>query len=166
MKRSAVVRAIRPEATQQAPALRAVPAPKTQRPALFTAVVDEVSESGVVLQVGGARVPAKLDPSVHPVVIEGACARRERVLVEEGEGGSLVVLGALRAQPTPGIDAAEAYSIRAKRVAIEAGEEVSLSSQTAALVLRAVGEVETYAERIVSRAEGLHKIVGRMLRLN
>ena len=50
--------------------------------------------------------------------------------------------------------------------AYEAGQELSLSAQTAALVLRAAGEVETFAERIISRAEGVHKIIGRMLRLN
>ncbi len=119
-----------------------------------------------MLQLGSALLPATLDPSVHPVVIEGARARRERVLVEEAEDGSLVVLGALRAQPTPGIDAAETYAIKAKRVSLEAEEELSLSARTAALVLRAIGEVETHAERIVSRAEGVHKIIGRMLRLN
>ena len=76
------------------------------------------------------------------------------------------VLGALRAQPTPGIDIGETYAIKAKRVSLEAEEEVSLAAQTAALVLRAAGEVETYADRIVSRAESVHKIIGRILRLN
>jgi hypothetical protein len=166
MKRHAAVRAIRPAAEQRASELQAAPSPKPQRPGLATALVHEMNEAGVVLQLGSALVPATLDPSVHPVVIEGARARRERVLVEEAADGSLVVLGALRAQPTPGIDAAEAYSIKAKRVSVEAEEEISLSAQTAALALRAVGEVETYAERIISRAEGVHKIIGRMLRLN
>lgn len=166
MKRHAAVRAIRPAAEQRASELQAAPSPKPQRPGLATALVHEMTEEGVVLQLGSALVPATLDPSVHPIVIEGARARRERVLVEEAEDGSLVVLGALRAQPTPGIDAAESYSIKAKRVSVEAEEEVSLSAKTAALALRAIGEVETYAERIVSRAEGVHKIIGRMLRLN
>jgi hypothetical protein len=184
MKRASVVREIRPVAEPQAPRLRAVPAPDSnvrgagssqvasvpnrgeQRPGLTTAIVDEIRETGVVLLLRGALVPATLDASVHLLVIEGARARGERVLVEVADDGSVVVLGALRAQPTPGIDAADAYSIQAKRISLEAGEELSLKAQTAALVLRAVGEVETYAERIMSRAEGLHKIVGRMLRLN
>jgi hypothetical protein len=166
MKRPAPVRAIRSIAEQPAPKLEAVPSPKPQRPGLATALVHAITETGIVLQLGSALVPATLDPSVHPVVIEGARARRERVLVEEAADGSLVILGALRAQPTPGIDTAEAYSIKAKRVSVEAEEEISLSAQTAALAIRAVGEVETFAERIVSRAEGVHKIIGRMLRLN
>jgi hypothetical protein len=166
MKRHAAVRAIRPAAEQRASELQTAPSPKPQRPGLATALVREMTEAGVVLELGSALVPATLDPSVHPVVIEGARARRERVLVEEAADGSLVVLGALRAQPTPGIDAAEAYSIKAKRISVEAEEEISLSAQTAALAVRAIGEVETYAERIISRAEGVHKIIGRMLRLN
>ena len=175
MKRAATVREIRPGARREAPALRAVePAPTQEaprpeavrRPALATARVVEVSEAGVVVAIGNARMDATLDPSVSPVVIEGACARGERVLVEEGEDGALVVLGALRAQPTPGIDAAEEYAIKAKRVSLEASEELSLTAQAAALVLRAAGEVETYADRILTRAESVHKIVGRILRLN
>jgi hypothetical protein len=156
MKRAAAAREIRPP-------VEAAPA---RRPSLATALVHEIGEGGVVIAIGGALAPAALDPSVSPVVIEGACARRERVIVEEDEHGAFVVLGALRAQPTPGIDAAEAYAIRAGRISIEAGDELSLSAQAAALVLRAAGEMESYADRIVSRAESVHKIIGRILRLN
>lgn len=166
MKRTSPVRAIRAAAEKRAPELHAVAAPQPRRQGLATALVHEITETGVTLQLGGSLVRGALDPSVHPVVIEGARARRERVLVEEAEDGTLVILGALRAQPTPGIDAAEAYSIKAKRVSVEAEQEISLSAQTAALALRAAGEVETFAERIISRAEGVHKIIGRMLRLN
>jgi hypothetical protein len=165
MKRATNVRGIEAAAEKRRPRLEPVPGP-APRPALFTAEVHELREDGVMLGIGATLLPAKLDPSVHPTVLEGARARHERVLVEEREGGTLVVIGALRTQPTPGVDAAESYSIKAKRISLEAGEELSLSAQTAAVVLRAVGEVETYAERIISRAEGVHKIVGRMLRLN
>ncbi|MDI1446896.1 hypothetical protein [Polyangium sp. 6x1] len=165
MKRATNVRGIEAAAAKRGPRLQPVPGP-APRPALFTAEVHEIDADGVVLGIGNSTAPAKLDPSVHPTVVEGARARRERVLVEEGEDGVLVVIGALRTQPTPGVDAAESYSIKAKRISLEAGEELSLSAQTAAVVLRAIGEVETYAERILSRAEGVHKIVGRMLRLN
>jgi len=176
MKRAAVVRKIGPAGAPSTPALEAVPAPgrrpasmgprAARAPGLATALVHEIGEAGVVVALGGRLVPATLDPSVSPVVIEGACARRERVIVEEDERGAVVVLGALRAQPTPGIDDAESYAIRAGRLSLEAREELSLSAQAAALVLRAAGEVETYADRIVSRAESVHKIIGRILRLN
>lgn len=45
-------------------------------------------------------------------------------------------------------------------------DEVTLTAHGAGVVLRALGEVETYAERIISRADGIHKIIGRMLQLN
>lgn len=165
MKRATNVRGIEAASAKRGPRLQPVPGP-ARRPALFTAEVHALREDGVVLGIGHTTAPAKLDPSVHPTVIEGARARCERVLVEEDADGTLVVIGALRTQPTPGVDAAESYTIKAKRIALDAGEELSLSAQTAAVVLRAIGEVETYAERILSRAEGVHKIVGRMLRLN
>lgn len=163
MKRANVVSLVE-NAEKRAPKLEPVTLPAL-KPTLLTAQVHEVTPERIVLAFGRTTADAKLDPSVHPSVIEGACRRHERVLVEENEEG-LVVIGALRTQPTPGIDEAESYAIKAKRIAIEAGDEVSLTTQTAAVVLRAVGEVETFAERIISRAEGVHKIVGRMLRLN
>ncbi|MRG92164.1 hypothetical protein [Polyangium spumosum] len=165
MKRATIVRGIEAAAEKRRVRLQPVPKP-APRPALFTAEIHEIHDDGVTLGIGLTLERAKLHPSVHKAVVEGARARHERVLVEEGEGGALVVLGALRTQPTPGVDAAETYTIQAKRITLEAGEELSLSAQTAAVVLRAIGEVETYAERILSRAEGVHKIVGRMLRLN
>jgi hypothetical protein len=118
----------------------------------------------LLLDVDGATVEAKRDLHLHPNVLETALRTGEVVLVAERE--ELTVVGALRTQPTPGIDAGESFHIRAKRVRVEATEEISLGAAAATVVLRAVGEVETYADRIVSRAEQLHKLVGRMLRLN
>jgi hypothetical protein len=163
MKRANVV-SIAETAEKRAPKLEPVSLPAL-KPTLLTAQVHEVTPERVVLAFGRTTADAKLDPAVNPTVIEGACRRGERVLVEENSEG-LVVIGALRTQPTPGIDEAESYAIKAKRIALEGSEELSLTAQTAAVVLRAVGEVETFAERIISRAEGVHKIVGRMLRLN
>jgi hypothetical protein len=163
MKRAKVVSIVE-TAEKRAPKLEPVSVPML-KPTLLTAQVHEVTADRIVLAFGKTTADAKLDPAVHRSVIEGACRRQERVLVEENEEG-FVVIGALRTQPTPGIDEAESYAIKAKRVAIEGSEEVSLSTQTAAVVVRAVGEVETFAERIISRAEGVHKIIGRMLRLN
>lgn len=163
MKRANLVSLVEPS-EKRAPKLEPVSVPMLKA-TLLTAQVHEVTPERVVLAFGKTTSDAKLDPAVHPSVIEGACRRRERVLVEENEDG-FVVIGALRTQPTPGIDEAESYAIKAKRVTVEGAEEVSLSAQTAAVVLRAAGEVETFADRIISRAEGVHKIIGRMLRLN
>ncbi|HVY47569.1 MAG TPA: hypothetical protein VHB21_16885 [Minicystis sp.] len=117
------------------------------------------------VEIAGEARDALVDRAVHPAVVAGAFERGERVLVEVDARGVPTVVGALRTRPTPGLEAAEEFVIQAKRLVLR-GDEVSLATAAAAVVLRAAGEVETYAERIVSRAEGLHKIVGRMLRLN
>src|SRR5262245_30947211 len=134
MKRTATVRKLEADADKperRAARLRPVPTP-APRPALFTAQIHEITSDGPVLAIGTSTANAKLDASVHPTVIAGAHARRERVLVEEGTDGALVIVGALRTQPTPGIDEGETYTIKAQQIALEAGKELSLTTQTAA----------------------------------
>lgn len=123
-------------------------------------------ETGAVeLWLGAERARAALDPSVSPVVLRTAAARGERVVVQrEAEGW--VVLGVLRTTPTPGVDEGDEYVIRARRVQIDAGHEFSVVSGAASFIVRAYGFVETLAEDITTRAAGVHKVVGRMLRLN
>ena len=149
------------------PARRAPPArPEPATSGLVAAqIVASDGDGALVLDVGGERVHAGLDPSVHPSVIATALARKERVIAQR-EGGAWVVLGALRAAPTPGIEAADEYVIRAGRVRVEASHEFSVTSGLASLAVRAYGHVETLAEQITSRASSIHKIVGRMLHLN
>ncbi len=145
---------------------RAREAARAAAPGLCTGRALALEPDGRVrVEIGATREAAAIDPSVHRVVVEGAIARGERLLLERDPDGALLVIGALRTQPTPGVDAADEYTIEAKRITLR-GEEVSLASDAAAIVLRALGEVETYADRIISRAETVHKIVGRVLRLN
>jgi hypothetical protein len=132
-----------------------------------------VSLDGAVatVDVSGRSLKATVDAAVDDAVLETALRRGERVLVEV-TADRAVIVGALRTQATPGIERAERFDIQAGEVTIAAtrvsvdGDEVALNSKTARLVLRAAGEIESFAERIVSRASGVHKIVGRMLRLN
>ncbi len=118
-----------------------------------------------VLRVGRMTVRGVLDSSVHPAVIATAVARGERVIVAR-EGAEWVVLGVLRTSPTPGIEEAEEYVIRAGRVRVRAADEFTVASGKASFAVRAYGVVETLAEQITSRASAIHKIVGRMLHLN
>lgn len=110
-------------------------------------------------------VEARLGPSLSPLVVQTAVARGELVIAREGaEGWQL--LGALRTAPTPGVDRGEEYVIEAQRIRVTADYELALTSGTAQLVLRALGMVETIARTITSRAEGVHKLIGRVLHLN
>lgn len=140
---------------------RAAPAP-----AITVAKVERYDEAtgAVTLLVAGQEVQAALDPSVDPAVIRTAVLRRERVIAAD-EGG-WVVLGALRTAATPGVDEGEEFMIKARRVAIVAAHEFHVVSGAAAIAVRAMGHVETIAENVTSRASSLHKIIGRMIRLN
>lgn len=157
-------------ASPQTPVHGGSPA-RADAPHMITARVVSLDGARARLETSRGTVEADIDPSVHLAVMTTAQERGERVLVEV-DGDRRVVVGALRTQPTPGIDRADAYAIEAKTVSIDAekisleGDEVKLSSKTARIVLRAASEIESFADRIVSRAEGVHKIVGRMLRLN
>jgi hypothetical protein len=166
-KGARAVKSLSPDSTtpSEAPA-RATPLRLMATPVLCTARLEAIEGSALRIDVGGQLVEAARDPSVHAAVLEGAMARGERVLVERNAEGAWTVIGALRTQPTPGVDVVEQYTIEADRVTIRGRTDVTLTSETAGLVVRALGEVESYADRIISRAEGVHKIIGRILRLN
>jgi hypothetical protein len=122
---------------------------------------------------------AEIDPGLEAAVAETASRTGEPVVVVEGPRGPVVV-GALRTRATPGVDRTDELTIEAKRfrveadqvelhggeVAIEGSRELRLRTKTAYVILRAASEIESFADRIVTRAEGVHKLVGRMLRLN
>jgi len=134
---------------------------------LFAARVDAFDEAArtVRLLLGSRAVTATLDPPLDPLVIRTALERQERVIAQ-AEGNGFVVLGALRTSATPGVDAIDDITLRAKRVAIEGQHEVRITSGSASFVMRARGYIESVATDITSRASSLHKIVGRMIRLN
>ncbi|HSN97766.1 MAG TPA: hypothetical protein VLS89_05690 [Candidatus Nanopelagicales bacterium] len=152
-----------PESRRERTAVRRTePAPQ-----LLAVRLEELDEAAgaATVRIGAELVPAALDPSLEPAVLRTALRRRERVIAQQ-EAEGWVVLGALRTSATPGVDEAEAFSIRARRIELHGASEISLVSGMSALVLRARGFVETVAQDITTRASGIHKLVGRMIRLN
>lgn len=134
-------------------------------PAVVAAKALVLEGTSVQIRVGSKVATATLDPSVHPSVVATAVARGERVIVQH-ENGAWVLLGVLRTSPTPGIEEADEYVIRAARVRVKAGDEFTVASGSASFAVRAYGTIETLAEQITSRASAVHKIIGRMLHLN
>ncbi|HTN86972.1 hypothetical protein [Sorangium sp. So ce1389] len=173
-KRTAAVRAIdvpsRPSlAAADAPVADPPPASQAQPAAggLMAArlVAFDAQGRAARLSLGGAEIEAALDEALSPSVLATALARGERLVVQrEGEGW--VVLGALRTAPTPGVDEGDEFLIKARRVLVAAEHEFAIASGAASLVVRAQGFVETVAHDITARASGIHKIVGRIIRLN
>lgn len=167
-----VVRLSRDEPRPPGAPVRALPAdapPASPVAGLAALRIVSIERDGeverVLLQIGSEVVPATLDPAVHPVVVRTAFERRERIIAQR-EGDAWVVLGSLRTSPTPGIDPGDEYVIRARRIAVLAEHELSMVSGGASLVLRAFGFVETIAQDITSRASSVHKVIGRVIRLN
>lgn len=139
--------------------------PESAIPEITVAVPVLLEGEKVRLRIGAAEVTATLDAAVHPSVVATAIARAERLIVQR-EDGAWSVLGALRTSPTPGIEEADEYVIRAARVRVKAKDEFTVASGTASFAVRAYGTVETFAEQITSRASAVHKLIGRMLHLN
>jgi hypothetical protein len=162
----AIGRVSRAANANSGPEARASVASLVNGPSLATARIQGVEGDRVRISIGRQTVLALRDESLHPAVLKGAQERGERVLVERDPEGVWVVLGALRTQPTPGIDVVPEFTIEADRVIVKGHAEVTIAAEEACVAVRAEGEIESHAPRIVSRAEGLHKITGRMLRLN
>jgi hypothetical protein len=153
---NAVVRRLEPVATPR-------PEPTGLVAARLESFDDDRRE--VRLEVGREVVTAALDAAVESAVIRTALARHERVIAQY-EATGWVVLGTLRTAATPGVDEGDQFVIKARRISVSAAHELSFVTGAASLVMRAQGQVETFAENITARASSLHKIIGRMIRLN
>lgn len=147
--------------------LRRLPTPAPAS-GLIAALAESFDEERrvVTLRIGRSDVVlASLDAALDPIVVRTAIARKER-LIAQWEEGSPVVLGALRTTPTPGVDAGDHFVIEARRVEVQADHEFAVVTGKASFVMRAHGYIESFARDITTRASGVHKLIGRMLRLN
>lgn len=147
--------------------LRSLPSPAPAS-GMIAAVAEAFDEErrAVIVRIGkNETVEASLDAALDPIVVRTAISRKER-LIAQWEGGSLVVLGALRTTPTPGVDAGDHFVIEARRVEVQAEHEFTVVTGNASFVMRAHGYIESFARDITTRASGVHKLIGRMLRLN
>lgn len=147
--------------------LEPVPTPRPAPTGLVAARLESFDDErrAVRLEVGREVVSAALDAAVESAVIRTALARQERVIAQH-EATGWVVLGTLRTTATPGVDEGDQFVIKARRISVSAAHELSFVTGAASLVMRAQGQVETFAENITARASSLHKIIGRMIRLN
>jgi len=103
------------------------------------------------------------DPSVDPRVVDEAAASGARVVVDLG--AEPVIVGALvTARPvTVGRDGVLALEV--KRFVVTAAEEAMIRTQSAFVQVKGA-DVESYGNRVVSRARELLKVLGRNVRIN
>jgi len=103
---------------------------------------------------------AELAPGVSPAIIEQAVTTGNAVLLECAGGAAPLVVGVLQTKMP------DELHVRARRVELEADEEIVLRSGHGALRIRQDGEVEIVGSRISALSRGLFRLVGRILRLN
>ncbi|MFO0761953.1 MAG: hypothetical protein U0359_36270 [Byssovorax sp.] len=174
IREGAVVRHLAPVAPPQSTQAAPSPAAQPALPSLvaLTIVALDAEARVATLLVGGTPVAAALDPSLDVAVLRTAVLRRERVIAQQeaSPGGDAdagwVILGVLRTAATPGVDEGDEFLIKARRVTVVAANELAFVTGAASLVLRAYGHIESIGQDITSRAASVHKIIGRMIRLN
>jgi hypothetical protein len=133
-----------------------------RRAGLVSAKVVDLRGRSATVQLRGEDGPldVELDPDVDAAVVAEALENGDRVMVEAGEAGELVLVGVLRCRLP------EKLKISAERIELEAEREVVIRSGRAALRLREDGEIDLIGSRISAASRGLFRLVGRMLRLN
>jgi hypothetical protein len=122
----------------------------------------EVRGRAVELAVRGVEgvVSAELGPGVSAELVARAAKQGDAVVVECPPDGPPLVVGVL-ATRIP-----EEIAIRARKVLIEADQELCLRSGRGAMRIRQDGDVELVGSRIAAMSRGLFRLVGRVLRLN
>ena len=124
-----------------------------------------LGDDTAVLSLGTRQVQAAIDESVDRAVLEGALSRGERVIAVQ-EGGTWTLLGVPRTRATPGLEAGDDYTIEANRVKVVANHSFLVRSGPTSFSMRAQGFVETLAKDISTRATAVHKLIGRLVRIN
>jgi hypothetical protein len=146
-----------PRAEPQPLPVRAAPAVPTLRTARLVSLPAGKAE---IAFRGAKPVEAVLAEGVERELLRRAMVNRDVVLVEWTPDAVPVVVGVVQTR-TP-----NEVVIAGQKVTIDAEEELTLRSGTAAMRLRADGDVEVVGSRIAMASRGLFRLVGRMLRLN
>lgn len=141
-----------------APAPAAAAAPAGLRTARVVAVRGKEIE--IAFRGRGAPVVAQIDDSVDRELVLRAMAGNEAVLVEHDPEVGPVIVGVVQTRLP------DVVEIKARKIAIDAEEELLLRAGRGAMRIREDGDVELVGSRISTMSRGLFRIVGRVLRLN
>lgn len=115
------------------------------------------------VRVGAELVTAACDPAVDPALVEDARGAGARVVLDLA--GAPVIAGVLlTARPvTLGRDGS--VSLEVRRFVVTAAEEAMLRTHAAFVQVKGA-DVESFGNRVVSRARELLKVLGRNVRIN
>jgi hypothetical protein len=105
-------------------------------------------------------VAATIDEGVDTELVTRAIASGDRVLVEVDPEVGPVIVGVVQTRVPDTVE------IKARKVVLDADEELLLRAGRGAMRIREDGDVELVGSRISTLSRGLFRIVGRVLRLN
>lgn len=125
-----------------------------------TAVAIQGREVTVTCRGIAGELRVELAPEVSRQLVEQAVAAGGTVLLEMTPNAPALLVGVLQTQLP------DALTIHARRIELEADEELLLRSGKGALRIRQDGELELVGSRISALSRGLFRLVGRILRLN
>jgi hypothetical protein len=127
-----------------------------------TATPVGIDGRNVTLNVRGSTKPihATLAEDVDTQLIARAIESGDRVVIEREANGASFIVGVLQTRVPDEIH------LEAKRIHLDANEEILLRSGRGAMRIRRDGDVELVGSRISAMSRGLFRLVGRVLRLN
>jgi hypothetical protein len=130
--------------------------------ALRTAVPLALRGRVVTLRCRGVagEIQAELAQGVSHELVVQAIGNGDSVLLESVGSEAPLVVGIVQTRLP------DELTLRARKVHIQADEELLLRSGRGALRIRQDGEIEIVGSRISALSRGLFRLVGRMLRLN
>lgn len=166
MKRSAV----------RSRAGRAPEAPLEREAAETTAAVARLTGASLVLasvvaregdrwrvRAGGAEALAALDASVDEALIEAARVAGARVVLELGEAP--LIVGALQTARAVTVGRDGDVAVDARAFTVTATEKVVMRAP-GAFVMVSAGEVEVFANRVLTRAREVARTLAAMIKFN
>jgi len=147
------------ENSAQKPLPRAGALPEPPRLVLVRGVRWEGDQLEVALR-SGESLLAEVATEVERAFLNQALVDGQMLLSEWSERGTPLVVGVVQHKPPSKL------RLSAEEIELDASRELLLRSGSAALRLRAGGEVELVGSRISAVSRGVMRLIGRLLRLN
>lgn len=115
------------------------------------------------VRAGGAEALAALEPTVDPALIEAARASGARVVLELGEAP--VIVGTLQTARALTVGRDGDVDVEARAFTVTATEKVVMRAP-GAFVMVSSGEVEVFANRVLTRAREVARTLAAMIKFN
>ncbi|MDY7231167.1 hypothetical protein [Hyalangium rubrum] len=143
--------------------VRLAPKPSVTLPAMSLGRLVAREGEGWRVRIGAAEHVLPVDASVDPALLDEALASGARVVVDGSE--TPIIAGLLATQRALPIDRQGAVNARVRSFSVTAEEKALLRVPGAFLQIMPA-EVELYADRVLTRAREMAKILATLIKLN